>query len=50
MHDKVTMINLVWVGMMTAMLATSATFYMNDKADANSYGPQLASSYYPLHR
>ncbi|MBC7311829.1 MAG: hypothetical protein H5U11_04970 [Rhizobium sp.] len=49
MHDKVTLINLVWVGMMTAMLATSATFYMNDKAEAGKYGPQLAR-YYPIGR
>ncbi|GEO83336.1 MULTISPECIES: hypothetical protein [Alphaproteobacteria] len=49
MHDKVTMINLVWVGMMTAMLATSATFYMSEKADASNYGPQLAR-YYPIGR
>ncbi|MHA7969058.1 hypothetical protein [Rhizobium terricola] len=46
MHDKVTMINLVWVAMMTAMLATSATFYMNDKAAANSYGPPLTAHYH----
>ena len=50
MHDKVTLINLVWVGMMTAMLATSATFYMNDKAEAGKYGPQLASRYYAIGR
>lgn len=49
MHDKVTMINLVWVAMMSAMLATSATFYMNDRAEANNYGPQLAR-YYPVGR
>ncbi|MBV2183154.1 MAG: hypothetical protein KUL88_01245 [Rhizobium sp.] len=49
MHDKVTMINLVWVAMMTAMLATSANFYMNDRAEANNYGPQLAR-YYPVGR
>lgn len=49
MHDKVTMINLVWTAMMTAMLATSATFYMNDRTEANNYGPQLAR-YYPVGR
>ncbi|WP_168800902.1 hypothetical protein [Peteryoungia ipomoeae] len=46
MHDKVTMINLVWVTLMTAMVATSATFYVKDSNDAKFYGPPMAARYH----
>ncbi|MDI6835934.1 hypothetical protein [Ciceribacter thiooxidans] len=46
MPDKVTLINLVWMATMTAMLATSVTFYMNEKNDAKFYGPPMTASYH----
>lgn len=45
MHDKVTMINLVWVMLMTAMVATSATFYVKDSNDAK-FGPPMTARYH----
>ncbi|MBB5276318.1 hypothetical protein HNR26_002387 [Rhizobium rosettiformans] len=46
MHDKVTLINLVWMMMMTAMVATSATFYIKDSGDAAFYGPPMTARYH----
>ena len=46
MHDKVALINLAWMMMMTAMVATSATFYVNDSKDAKYYGPPMTARYH----
>jgi hypothetical protein len=46
MHDKVTLINLVWMMMMTAMVATSATFYIKDSSDSAFYGPPMTARYH----
>lgn len=46
MHDKVTLINLVWMMMMTAMVATSATFYVKESSDASFYGPPMTARYH----
>ena len=46
MHDKVTMINLVWMTMITAMVATSAAYYVNEQSEAQFYGPPMTARYH----
>lgn len=46
MPDRVTVINLVWMAMMTAMLATSVVFYMDASSGATSYGPPISARYH----
>ena len=46
MHDKVTLINLVWMMMMTAMVATSATFYVKDSTNGKFNGPPMTARYH----
>lgn len=50
MHDKVTLINLVWMMMITAMVATSATFYVKDSKDGKYFGPPMTARYHSFGR
>ena len=45
MPDKVTLINVVWMLMMTAMVATSMTFYMADNSKGQ-FGPPMTARYH----
>ncbi len=46
MPDRVTIINLVWMAVMTAMLATSVVFYMDNAGTASAYGPPISARYH----
>lgn len=46
MVNKMTMINLVWMTMIGAMLATSIGFHVaEDKKTASMYGPSVTARY-----
>lgn len=46
MPDKVTVINVLWMTMMTAMLATSIGFHASESGTANFYGPPITARYH----
>ena len=46
MPNKVTVINLLWMVTMTAMLATSVGFYMENEDQATFYGPPITARYH----
>ncbi|MBP1850112.1 hypothetical protein [Rhizobium halophytocola] len=46
MLNKVTVINLLWMMTMTAMLATSVGFYMENEDQATFYGPPISARYH----
>ncbi|MCM2474729.1 hypothetical protein HGO38_14710 [Rhizobium sp. CG5] len=46
MPDKVTMINLVWMAMMGAMLATSLGFHTSEDEGGTFYGPPITARYH----
>lgn len=46
MPDKVTVINLLWMTMMSAMLAVTISFHASESAKAKSYGPPITARYH----
>lgn len=46
MPDKVTVINLLWMTMITAMVATSIGFYASEDVTASYYGPPITARYH----
>lgn len=46
MPDKVTVINVLWMTMITAMLATTIGFHVNEDGAANFYGPPITARYH----
>lgn len=43
MPDKITMINVVWMAMITGMLTATITLYNKEPKDTNVYGPYASA-------
>lgn len=50
MNDKVTLINIVWLTMITAMVATSATFHAQEQSQSGFFGPPMTAQYHSFGR
>lgn len=46
MLDKVTMINVVWIALMGAMLATTLGFHTSEDEGGTFYGPPITARYH----